>query len=279
MYSQLGQLRGVCVILPSWSLCSSSFGVELAKGIGSQVEVISTISIRALWAIVQLYRSFFWMCNGVWYAVVRCLQSYGVTCTSYCHRHGNPPPHAKMNDHSASASMLIAIMTLHVTEPKSTKGPWAPWYCRVLKGAGSQSVVRCVSTISDRSNQQVFFFLGSNRAGQSCSLVCVYLGYAVPSPWCTKCVFGFGCAVCVLVSTGRLWTPFPLSLSLEALGIYNNLCSSGLVIQITSTCLPIPGQWGNDLFRHRRSVNETAHVLPTPKGLNFNSCQLWTTCL
>ncbi len=46
-----------------------------------------------------------------------------------------------------------------------------------------------------------------NRAavepGQAAQL-CVYLGYVVPLPWHTKRVFGYGCAVFVLVTGNEI---------------------------------------------------------------------------
>ena len=68
--------------------------------------------------------------------------------------------------------------------------------CGVHKGAGGQSVVRCVSTISSEECPKAFI-QGYSRAGQSCSGVCVYLGYEVPLPSCTKqtCVWVWVCGL------------------------------------------------------------------------------------
>ena len=52
--------------------------------------------------------------------------------------------------------------------------------CRVGKGAGSQSVVSGVATISLTAKQQQVF-----RGFRSCSGVCVYLGYLALWPGCT----------------------------------------------------------------------------------------------
>ena len=55
----------------------------------------------------------------------------------------------------------------------------------------------CQHTLAGRVSKA--FIVGYSRVGQSYSVMCAYLGYVVPLPWCIEGVFGYGCAVFVLV--------------------------------------------------------------------------------
>ena len=124
---------------------------------------------------------------------------------------------------------LVQILFVSETGWTTNKGPNKPWCglrrtkCPVRKGAGSQSVVSCVTTISYREATASGLYRGLSEAAQACmccvstahiraacSCSCtrhlnkvirsnsitvllqyVYLGYLVPWPWCTTRVWVF----------------------------------------------------------------------------------------
>ena len=86
-------------------------------------------------------------------------------------------------------------------------------YCRLLKGAGSQSVVRCVSTNSGGLASARLFFAAELGKLLSCwYLPWVCGNFTLVHIYILKRVFGHRCAACVLVSTCAffLWTRWKL---------------------------------------------------------------------
>ena len=73
----------------------------------------------------------------------------------------------------------------------SSDSLWASTWCRIRKRAGSQWVVRCVSTISGRVVSARHLCRATAVLGQAAQLWVFILGTAVPLPWHTKCVFGY----------------------------------------------------------------------------------------